>query len=170
MNPNARVSVLMFVLVGVSWLLPAAAQDQPETRLLIAFASYRDRPKHPNIFFYEHDGIAHGKIVGSITTPRNMDTAEARPSLSQDGRFCAFTFELENNTGRIHYWDRVDSKLVDLPAIHVSPSPLMGPSLASDSNLLAFTAWGHPVTGPGWHILLYDMAAKKPLDLPGLND
>jgi Tol biopolymer transport system component len=159
----------MFVLVGVSWLFPAAAQDQPETRLFIAFASYRDRPKHPNIFFYEHDGIADGKIVGSVTTPRNVDSAEVRPSLSQDGRFCAFTYEQENNSGRIHYWDRGENKLVDLPALHVAPNPLMGPSLAGDSKLLAFTAWGHPATGPGWHILLYDMAAKKLLDLPGLN-
>ena len=63
-------------------------QPPAPTKLLIAFASYRDRPKHPNIFFYEHDGVAKGKIVGQELTrwPDQLDFSaelskarEARP-------------------------------------------------------------------------------------------
>src|SRR5262245_37661540 len=68
--------------------------DKPTTKLLIAFTSYRDRPKHPNILFYEHDGVAGGKVVGAVGTPRQAASADSRPSLSHDGRYCAFTFEL----------------------------------------------------------------------------
>ncbi len=146
------------------------AQAPPSARVLIAFASYRERPKHPNIFFYEHDGKAGGKIVGSVATPRGVASAEAHPSLTADGRLCAFTFELENQTGRIHCWDRKDNKLVDLPAINDSPNAQMNPSFTADGSLLAFTAWnrpGHP--GQGWHVFLHDRTAKKLVEVAGLN-
>jgi Tol biopolymer transport system component len=148
----------------------APAQQTPPAKLLIAFASYRERPKHPNIFFYEHDGVANGKIIGSVGTPRGMASAEAHPCLSHDGRFCAFTFELENKTGQIKLWDLKEQKLVDLPAINDSPNAQMAPSCAADGNLLAFAAWNRPGgAGPGWHVYLYDRSIKKLLDLPGLN-
>src|SRR5262249_53909660 len=147
--------------------LPAAEES---VSLLIAFASYRERPKHPNIFFYEHDGIASGKIIGSVGTPRPVASAEAHPSLSQDGRFCAFTFELENQTGRIAAWDLKEQKLVELPALNDSPNAQMGPSVSGDGRLLAFTAWNRPgAAGQGWHVFLYDREGKKLVDLPGLN-
>src|SRR6516162_7376375 len=139
------------------------------SKLLIAFASYRDRPKHPNIFFYEHDGVAKGRIVGKVGTARNIASAEGHPSLSGDGRFCAFTFELENNTGQIYFWDRKEQKLVEHPTLNNSPSAQMGPSISSDGNLIAFSALSRPGAGQGWHVFLYDRAAKKTIDLPGLN-
>src|SRR3954471_24648417 len=89
-------------------------QAQPGTKILIAFSSYKDRPKHPNIFFYEHDGVANGKIVGSVGTQRNLASADARPCLSHDGRYCAFTHEIENKTSRIFFWDLKEQKLIDL--------------------------------------------------------
>jgi Tol biopolymer transport system component len=141
----------------------------PASKLLIAFASYRDRPKHPNIFFYEHDGIGQGKIVGKVGTPRNVASAEGHPSLSHDGRFCAFTFELENNTGQVYFWDRQEQKLVEHPTLNNSPNAQMGPSLSSDGSLIAFSALSRPGAGQGWHVLLYDRTAKKTLDLPALN-
>src|SRR5437762_3419620 len=94
---------------------------KPGVKLLIAFSSYKDRPKHPNIFFYEHDGVAAGKIVGSVGTQRNIASADARPCLSHDGRYCAFTHEVENKTSRIYCWDLKEQKLVDLPALNDSP-------------------------------------------------
>jgi Tol biopolymer transport system component len=46
----------------------------------------------------------------------------------------------------------------------------MKPSLAGDGKLLAFAAWNRPgAAGQGWHVFLYDVAARKHLDLPGLN-
>ncbi len=141
----------------------------PATKLLIAFSSYRERPKHPNIFFYEHDGVAGGKIVGSVGTPRSADAA-GHPALSADGRYCFFTFEVENKTSRIQCWDRQEQKLVELPAINDSPNAILGPSISGDGNLIAFAAWNRPGgPGPGWHVFLYDKSAKKLADLPGLN-
>jgi Tol biopolymer transport system component len=159
--------VLLAVSIGLADALPA--QNPPGSKLLIAFASYRDRPKHPNIFFYEHDGIAGGKILGKVGTPIGA-TAEGHPSLSHDGRYCAFTFELENNTGQIYFWDRKEQQLVEHPAMNNSPNAQMGPSLSRDGDLIAFSAWGRPgAAGQGWHVFLYDRVAKKTLDLPGLN-
>jgi Tol biopolymer transport system component len=139
------------------------------SKLLIAFASYRDRPKHPNIFFYEHDGVAKGQIVGKVGTARNIASAEGHPSLSSDGRFCAFTFELENSTGQIYFWDRKEQKLVEHATLNNSPNAQMGPSLSGDGNLIAFSAWSRAGGGQGWHVFLYDRAANRTVDLPGLN-
>jgi Tol biopolymer transport system component len=162
-------SLVALLAVGTGFTAALPAYDPPASKLLIAFASYRDRPKHPNIFFYEHDGIASGKVLGKVGTPTGA-TAEGHPSLSHDGRYCAFTFELENNTGQIYFWDRKEPRLVEHPALNDSPNAQMGPSLARGGNLIAFSAWGRPgAAGQGWHVFLYDRAAKKTLDLPGLN-
>jgi Tol biopolymer transport system component len=161
------LTVLLAIGLGLAGTLPA--QNAPRSKLLIAFASYRDRPKHPNIFFYEHDGVANGKILGKAGTPTGA-TAEGHPSLSHDGRYCAFTFELENNIGEIYFWDRKEQKLVEHPAMNSSPNAQMGPSVSRDGNLIAFSAWGRPgAAGQGWHVFLYDRIGKQTLDLPKLN-
>jgi Tol biopolymer transport system component len=146
-----------------------SAQQPPPAKLLIAFSSYRERPKHPSIFFYEHDGVASGKIVGSVGTPRSAD-ASAKPALSKDGRYCVFTFEVENQTSKVLCWDRKEQKLVEIPTINDSPNALLMPSVSSDGNLIAFAGWNRPGgPGPGYHVFLYDRPAKKLVDLPGLN-
>lgn len=145
---------------------PLVAQ---EAKLLIAFASYRDRPKYPDIFFYEHDGVAKGKLAGSVQVPRSAN-ASGHPSLSLDGRYCAFTHEIENKTSRIYCWDRTDQKLIDLPVINDPPPAQLGPSFSGDGAFIAFSAWNRPGgPGPGWHVFLYDKKAGKLADLPGLN-
>jgi Tol biopolymer transport system component len=160
------VPCLVIVLAGI----PARPAQKPApTKLLIAFSSYRERAKHPNVFFYEHDGIASGKIVGSVGTSRSAD-ASGQPSLSRDGRFCVFTFELENKTSRIYCWDRREQKLVELSAINDSPNALLAPSISGDGNLIAFAGWNRPGgPGSGYHVFLFDKSAKKLVDLPGLN-
>jgi Tol biopolymer transport system component len=168
MRPSTRFLVALLA-VGLGLAGAPPAQDPPGSKLLIAFASYRERPKHPNIFFYEHDGLAGGKILGKVGTPTGA-TAEGHPSLSHDGRYCAFTFELENNTGQIYFWDRKEQQLVEHPALNNSPNAQMGPSVSRDGNLIAFSGWGRPgAAGQGWHVFLYDRAAKKMLDVAGLN-
>lgn len=163
-----RSLLLLVVTLSIFSALPA--QERPAGKVLIAFASYRERPKHPNILFYEHDGVANGKIIGSVATPRSVASADSHPSLSHDGKACAFTFELENNTGRIHFWDLKEQKLIDLPGVNTSPNAQMSPSLSGDGRLLAFAAWNRPgAVGQGWHVFLYDLPGKKILDLPDLN-
>src|SRR5262249_23571789 len=161
-----------FAAIGLAFVLGILPAQEPTTvKVLIAFASYRERPKHPNIFFYEHDGVATGKIVGSVTTTRAMASADSHPSLTHDGRFCAYTFELENNTSRLYFWDRKEQTLVDLPNSNSSPNAQMNPAITGDGKLLAFAALNRPGgTGQGWQICLYDLTAKKLLDLPGLSN
>jgi Tol biopolymer transport system component len=160
--------LVLLLLLAAAPLLPAAPPaEAPKTKLLIAFASYRERPLHPKVYLYEHDCEAAGKVVGSID-PVNQ-RSDYRPSLSHDGRCCAFASEVENQTGRVTLWDLKEKKLVDLPGVNDSPNAQMAPSLSADGALLAFAAWDWPGAGPRWDVFLYDRAAKKRLDLPGLN-
>jgi Tol biopolymer transport system component len=155
-------------LVALGLVLLVVAQAPAEgVKLLIAFSSYRERPRHPKIYFYEHDGVARGKIVGSIDAV-NM-RSDHRPSLSHDGRYCAFASELENQTGRISFWDRKEKKLIDLGKLNDSPNAQLSPSLSGDGKLLAFTAWNRPGAGTRWNVLFFDVADKKLIELPRLN-
>src|SRR5690348_788508 len=127
-------------LAAALLLLAAAAPAPAEgVKLLLAFSSFRERRLHPKVYFYEHDGLAAGKLVGSIEAVNRR--SDYRPSLSHDGRFCAFASELENQTGRISLWDRKEGKLVELPKLNDSPHAQMSPSLSGDGRLVAFTAW-----------------------------
>jgi Tol biopolymer transport system component len=141
--------------------------SKEKVRLLIAFASFRERPRHPKVYFYEHDGVSSGKIVGAIDAVNQR--SDYRPSLSRDGKLCAFASELENQTGRVQVWDRAAKKLLDLPKLNDSPNGQLGPSLSGDGKLLAFSAWNRPGGSPRWDVLLYDVSAKRLLDLPKLN-
>src|SRR6185369_7420598 len=114
LSPLRRRFVLpVLCCVVCGYALPVPAQKTPTGKLLIAFGSYRERPKHSNIFFYEHDGVDSGKVVGKVTGTTRSASAEGHPSLSKDGRYCAFTFELENNIGQVYFWDRKESKLIE---------------------------------------------------------
>ncbi|MCI0461210.1 MAG: hypothetical protein L0Z62_30045 [Gemmataceae bacterium] len=155
-----RCVLLSLVSLALSF---AAHGRQPEPpakqKLLIAISSFRDRPKHPQIYFYEHDGASQGKIVGNIPTVTNR--SDYHPSLSLDGRYCAFASELENQTSRIFFWDAQEKRLVDLPKLNDSPQAQLHPTLTGDGKLLAFAAWNRPGASPRWDVLLYDIAQKK---------
>src|SRR5437763_11701028 len=122
-------SLLAAALIAASFLPAEEPQRQPTheppVKLLIAFSSYRERPKHPNVFFYEHDGVSQGKIVGSVGTPRPVASAHGNPSLTHDGRLCAYTFEMENEIGQVHLWDRKENKPAEKPGFHTSPNAQM---------------------------------------------
>src|SRR5689334_10520618 len=141
------LSVLLLLLLAGS----AAAED---LKLLIAFASFRERRQHPKVYFYEHDGVGKGKLVGSI------DAVNQRSD---------FASELENQTGRISFWDRKEKKLVDLPRLSDSPNAQLSPSLSGDGKLLTFSAWNRAGASSRWNVLLYDVENKKLLDVPKLN-
>jgi Tol biopolymer transport system component len=148
-------------------LLCANFSNAESPKLLISFASYRDRPKQPTVYFYEHDGVANGKIVGKIDTANLR--SDHHPSLSHDGRYCSFASELENQAGKISVWDLKEKKLVEMPKLNDSPNAQMHPSFSGDGKFIAFAAWNRPMAGTRWQVLLYDVAEKKLADVPGLN-
>ena len=130
--------------------------------------------------------VAH--LFGSVWPQTTIDGVEIDPVVTHaarqylgmdnprlhvhtaDARFCAYTFELENKTSRINFWDRTEKKLIELPVINDSPNAIFSPSMSADGNLIAFTALTRPKgAGAGYHVYLYDRTAKTMLDLPGLN-
>jgi Tol biopolymer transport system component len=148
----------------------------PPTRILIAFCTVKDRraPPYPVIWFYEHDGVGQGNLVGSVdpvTIAGNNVRGDMHPSLTHDGRFCTFSAQQGIKDGaRIETWDRKEKKLLSFPTLNDADKVhRMQPSLSSDGKLLAFAAWAWPGLGARWDVLLYDTTAKKLLDLPGLN-
>src|SRR5262245_16278290 len=57
-------------------------------RLLIAFASLRERPAFSSLFLYRHDGVGAGEIAGSI--PPLAERADSHPALTSDGTVCLY--------------------------------------------------------------------------------
>jgi Tol biopolymer transport system component len=171
-------ALLCLAVVAASGL-PAPAQSTaraPGAKLLLAFASVRERraPPYPKIYFYEHDGVSRGKLVGSIdsvTGGVNQTRSDMHPALSRDGRFCAFSAQFGVTDGaRIALWDRQEKKLLPLSKIIESPDAhRMGPSLSADGKQIAFSAWAQPGGSPRWGVYLYDVTANKLLSLPKLN-
>jgi Tol biopolymer transport system component len=143
----------------------AALADEP--RLLIAFASYRERPQHPQIYFYEHDGVAIGKLIEGI--PTIAKRSDNHPALSREGRFCAFASEVENETSRILLWDRTDKKLVELTGVNESPNAQLWPTLSGDARSLAFAAWNRPNSSQRWDLFLVDLTGRRFANLPEVN-
>lgn len=151
----------------------AVAQDATGPKLLVAFASVRERraPPYPKVYFYQHDGVRAGELLGSIesvTGGTNFTRADMHPSLSRDGRFCAFAAQYGvTDGGRIEVWDRTEKKLLPFPAINDFPNVhQMTPSVSGDASLMTFSAYARPEGSPRWGLFLYDLTAKKFLDFP----
>jgi Tol biopolymer transport system component len=162
-----RRFALLLLFAPLAASLAQEPAEPPTHKLLIAFASYRDRPKHPQIYFYEHDAVAQGKIVASIDTVNNR--SDSHPSLSLDGRFCVFASEMENQTSRIFLWDATEKKLLTPPNVNDSPNAQIHPTLSGDGRFFAFAAWDRPGSSPRWDVVGYDLKAQKPVELAGLN-
>ena len=158
-------AAILFIEIDRQNSRHALAQDSPSSgRLLIAYGSYKDRGKYPTITFYEHDGLADGKIVGTIP-PVDL-RSDSHPSLSHDGRFCAFTSELENQTSRILLWDLKAKQLIDLPVVNDSPNSQQHATLSGDSRFLSMSTWNRPGTSNRWDVLVFDIASKT---VPGIS-
>jgi Tol biopolymer transport system component len=169
-------SLLCLIVIHASL---GAAEPPPRVagpRLLLAFASVREQraPPYPKIYFYEHDGVGNGQLVGSIDSIAkgiNNSRSDMHPSLSRDGRFCAFSAQLgTSDGGRIALWDRKEKKLLPLAPVVESPEAhRMCPSFAGDGRRIAFSAWAQPGGGPRWGVYLYDVTGAKLVELPKLN-
>jgi hypothetical protein len=166
----------LLTLFVVAPAFPSVCAQAPGTKILLAFASTRERrdPPYPKVYFYEHDGAGAGKLVGSVesvTGGTNKTRADMHPSLSHDGRFCAFSAQFGVTDGAcIQMWDRKESKLVPLPAVQETPKVhQMCVSLAGDGRTIAYHAWARPGSTSRWGVFLYDVATKKSIDPPRLN-
>lgn len=162
--------LLLLLPAALALALVAGAEQAGEARgdkILITFSSYRERPKHPQIYFYEHDGVGQGKIVGSIPTVNQR--SDYHPALSQDGRYCALAAELENQTSRIFVWDREEKKLLDPPKVNANPNGQIHPALSGDGKLLVFAAWNRSGFSQRWDLVLSDLTAKDLRTAPKLN-
>lgn len=173
------VRIFLALSVTANWGALAAAQppaSPPGERLLLAFASVRERrkPPYPVIYFYERDAKG-GRLAGSIDSVAggtNATRADMHPSLSRDGRFCAFAAQFGvTDGGRIEIWDRSEKKMLPLKEINDFPNVhQMTPSFASDHSLVAFAAWGRPGGSPRWGVYLYDLKGLKLLPSPRAID
>lgn len=171
--------IFLALLVAGNWATFAAAQppaSPPGERLLLAFASVRERskPPYPVIYFYELDAEG-GRLAGSIDSVAggiNATRADMHPSLSRDGRYCAFAAQFGvTNGGRIEIWDRSEKKMLPLKEINDFPNVhQMTPSFASGHSLMAFAAWGRPGGSSRWGVYLYDLKEQKLLASPRAID
>ena len=150
-------------------LLPSstAFADEPPMTLKLAFVSNREHYWYPHVYLYEHDGKSAGKIVGSID-PKDK-RLDHQPVLTADGKFCVFGSEEEAQVGRLQFWDVPTNAARNLGDLFKTPNAVFSPSLSSDGRWLALSAWNRPGTSTRWDILLYDLAKKQPVELPGLN-
>lgn len=153
-----------------------AGQASHALKLLLAFASTRERwdPPYPKIHFYEHDGVDAGKLLGAVDTitgGTNKSRADMHPSLSRDGRYCAFCSQFGvADGGKVEIWDRREKKLLTLPNVQETLKiHQMHASMAGDGKLVAYTAWARPGSTTRWGVFLYDVTAKKNVDPPKLN-
>lgn len=164
-----RASAVRLTVVGLActvaavWPRPAPAQSPP--KLLLAFSSYREDLGYPRIYFYQHDGVSSGSLVGGV--PPGTTRSDHRPALSRNGRFCATTQEVVGKVSQIAMWDREERKALELPNLGAGVADL-GPSLSADGLLLAFSSWRRPGPG-GWNVFLYHRDGGK-VEMPeGLN-
>lgn len=167
----ARYWLLVACLaLNLSASVVAADPPPPEKftpKLRITFSSYRRTERQPKLYFYEHDGVSRGKITGTIETGNKE--SDSHSSVAAEGRLIAFAHELENKVSQIVLWD-VDAKAyVELPDINKTTNAQLCPSITADGKRIAFAAWSRPGSNQRWDLLLYDLASKQTVPLPGLN-
>jgi hypothetical protein len=139
-----------------------------DARLLLAFTSHRARPAFVTVYFYEHDGVGQGRIVGSI--PPTDNAADYHPALGAGGAVCAHTQKKGGGfAGLVKLWDVRAKKHLEDPALNDGFGVRIEPALSADGGLLAFSAWARQEGAGGWDVFLYDARARKLLDLPNLN-
>lgn len=162
-----RRSLLVLGLLCLA-LVTAADGQSTAPKLVIALSSFRDRPLHPRLYFYEHDGTGQASQIGAIKAVRvRVDT---HPSLPLGARYCAYASELENNFGNIRVWDLKEKKqLEDLPGLRTE-APEMEPCISHDGKWMVFAGWNRKGGPGGWNLFLYDFLKKQPVELPCNTD
>lgn len=168
------LSVVVLIFAVTVHAAPSRAADGDDDvpsrprRLVIAFASLRDRPAFSNLYFYRHDGVGRGEVAGTATP--QFERADSHPSLTADGTSCAYASkQVGGFSPLINFWNLRENRSLPPAPFNSDPGARIEPSLSGGGKLLAFCARGHAGSVGGWDVVLFDMAAAKFVDLPGLN-
>jgi Tol biopolymer transport system component len=149
-------------------LVRAGAGQPAAPRLFLAFSSFRDRPLHPRVYYYDWDGRGGGRLAGGIE-PVNL-RVETHPSLARAGRLCACASEFENNPSDLRVWDTESGKELGPFAGLNTEAVELGAALSADGNWLAGATWRREGGPAGWNLLLYSLQERKVVDLPVSTD
>ena len=165
----SRVLLAAGVLCAAAGLLRADGRPPvAPRRLLIAYSSFRDRPLHPRLYFYEHDGVGSGAQAGAIeAAPLRVET---RAALAEGGQLVACASEVENQPGDILLWHRGQRRVLESPPGLNSESPEIGAAISADGKVLACAAWQRSGLPAHWSIFLYDLTERRPLEAPFNTD
>ena len=168
----ADINVAMEDLVGDS-LLPLPNLNAPNyinfdpfvsaDGKLVAFAT--DQPGslgNYDIFLYSVPGDSMIPLPGL-----NSASSDLAPSISADSRYIAFQSGRPGGAGLIdvYVYDRQTASLVPLPGAN-TPLADYVPSISPDGRYLGYSTESEG----GRDIRVYDLQAKRVLELPGLND
>jgi Tol biopolymer transport system component len=139
-----------------------------QRRLVIAFASHRERPAFANIYFYRLDVAGNGELAGSI--PALFERADSHPSLTSDGCICAYASkQIGGFTPLVNFWNLRKGNSPAGPAFNGEVGARIEPCLSGDGKLLAFCARGQAGSAGGWDVQLFSAATGQLIELPGLN-
>jgi Tol biopolymer transport system component len=158
---------ILLLLFGGGHISPLHADDVVKPKLRIALTSLRERPLYTVVYFYDHDGVNSGTIVGQVALQPSR--SDHHPALSRDGKQCVFAAEVVSKVSTILSWDVAAKKTIPLTELSKTPNAQMAPTLSGDGNLLAFEAWNRTGSPGRWDILLFDLKKKSFVDLPNLN-
>lgn len=145
----------------------AAAEESPRPTITIAFTSFRDDNRYPNIFRYVLSPAGEGKLLGKL--PPVTKRSDHHPSLGRDGKTGVIAGEVVGAVNQILLWDVPSNKTIPLPSLNITTKAQMAPSYCSAKRLIAFEAWNRPGSSGRWDVLLYDVAGKRFVDTPKLN-
>jgi hypothetical protein len=175
---SADKFIIRFLVAVVGCLVGtwAAAGEGPpallQRRLVVAFASHRERPAFANIYFYRHDTVGKGELAGSI--PALFERADSHPSLTANGVVCAYASkQVGGFTPLVNFWNRNGSDWPPAsapgPKFNAETGARIEPCLSGDGKLLALCARGQAGSQGGWDVQLFNTAAGTFIELPGLN-
>ena len=146
------------------------ADDPPASqrpKLLVAFASLRDRIKHPQVYLYEHDGQSSGKLLPGV--PAVDKRSDHHPQLTRDAQRCVFCMEDEGQPSQLTAWNLETGSAIELTNIHAGDQAHMAPTIDATGDLIAFETWRRPGSPGRWDLQLYDRSTQQLADLSVLN-